>query len=85
MACWLVKGKHGRHRRGFEVYAETAAEAQYQAEVLIRAVFSKSTGAYTRLVWQFGSIQMKSTSTGEVLEVAPHPPSIDEFLANFGG
>jgi hypothetical protein len=80
---WLVKGKYERHRRTFEVDAVSAAEAQYEAEVMIRSVYSKSTGVYTRLVWQFGSIHMKNIETGQVLEVAACPPDVDEFLAQF--
>jgi len=52
MAVWIVKGKFERHQRKFEVKAPSFAEAQYEAEVYIRAVLSQGSGAYSRLVWQ---------------------------------
>ena len=77
MAVWIVKGQFERHQRKFEVKASTFAEAQYQAEVYIRAVLSQGSGAYSRLVWQQGEITMKNTETGEVGKVFDLTPTIE--------
>ena len=77
MAVWIVKGKFERHQRKFEVKAPSFAEAQYEAEVYIRAVLSQGSGAYSRLVLQQGEITMKNVETGEVGEGFIVPPSIE--------
>jgi len=77
MAVWIVKGKFERHQRKFEVDASTRAQAEYEAEVMIRAVYSQGRGAYSRLVWQQGDITIKDTDTGNEFPLFVVPDSLE--------
>lgn len=77
MAVWIVKGKFERHQRKFEVNAPSRAQAEYEAEVLIRSVYSQGQGEYSRLVWQQGEIKMTNTDTGEVYALFAVPNTIE--------
>lgn len=55
---WQIHGRYDRHKRVFTVQAPYYDAAKYEALMMIRAVYSQSSGEYTRLVWRFGRVVM---------------------------
>jgi len=70
---YSIVGRFDRHRRVFDVYAATEDEARYQAEVLIRAVYSRGSGTYGPLVWTYGEVTMTSFDGEEVVLQTQRP------------
>lgn len=64
---WIVRGKLGRHVRTFDVYAFTREEAKFEAEVMIRAVYSRGSGTFGPMTWRCGEITMRNFEDGEVV------------------
>jgi len=53
---WRIQGRYDRHKREFTVQAPCHDAAKDEALVMIRSVYSKSSGEYTRLVCTFGRV-----------------------------
>ena len=60
MNKYIVTGRWERHKRKFELSAETWAEAEHTALTLIDSIYSSGSGkTYGQSVWQFGAISMR--------------------------
>jgi hypothetical protein len=60
MNKYIVTGRWERHKRKFELSAQTWAEAEHTALTLIDSIYSRGSGkTYGQSVWQFGAISMR--------------------------
>jgi len=74
---YVVRGRFERHRRRIDLHAHTPAEACRDAARLVAFFAEHSTGAYTRLVWQRGTIELFRDSCDEpfakIADLPAHP------------
>jgi hypothetical protein len=76
MVMWTIRGTHGRHVRIFTVYASTEDVARYEAEVMIRSVYSRGSGTYGPLVWRCGEITMTDFESDERVVLQTQRPQL---------
>ncbi len=59
MTMYCVRGKWGRHRRDFSVFADSMDEAVENA-ILMAKFYASGTRNYTTETWTYGSIEVVS-------------------------
>ena len=69
MTMYCVRGKWGRHRRDFTVFADSMDEAVENAILMVK-FYASGTRNYTTETWRYGSIEVVS----ETCEIRPVRP-----------